>query len=328
MARPLRILYENAWYHVMNRGAGKKNVFRNDIQRAIFLELLDECNKAFNVEIHAYCLMDNHYHLLISTPDANLSRVMRHLNGVYTQQYNRMMKTDGALFRGRYNAQLIDEDNYLLLVSRYIHLNPVEAGLVEKPADYKWSSYPVYINMMRRPDWLTTKIVCDMVKNTKLLSHVMNYQDYVENKDMEEINVFMSTKITAPVLGSEKFIEKISSQIDNKTAQACAADVNRMKSILDIELVIAKICDFYKVDKASLIATKRNQLNWPRLVFMYVSRKLFGYTLKDISEQLGCRDRSTVSAGIWKCKKRLSSDTSLNQEISIIYQNAKNLKIM
>ena len=89
---------------------------------------------------------------------------MRHLNGVYTQRYNRMMKTDGPLFRGRYKAQLIDEDNYLLVVSRYIHLNPVEAGLAEKPDDYRWSSYSVYIGKKNKPNWLSTKNNCKYAK--------------------------------------------------------------------------------------------------------------------------------------------------------------------
>lgn len=133
MPRPLRIHFPNAWYHVMNRGAGGQKIFKNNIHRTMFLELLEECHRMFNLKICAYCLMDNHYHLLVSTPDANLSRVMRHINGVYTQKFNRLLKIDGPLFRGRYKAQLVDDDCYQLIVSRYIHLNPVEAGLVNKP---------------------------------------------------------------------------------------------------------------------------------------------------------------------------------------------------
>jgi REP element-mobilizing transposase RayT len=307
----------------MNRGAGKKHIFRNNAQRAIFLELLDECYKMFNVEIHAYCLMDNHYHLLINTPNANLSRIMRHLNSVYTQRYNRMMKTDGPLFRGRYKAQLVDGDKYLLLVSRYIHLNPVEARLVNKPADYKWSSYPVYIGMKRPPAWLTIKIILGMIKNTKFLSHISYYRDYVESRDLEEINVFASSKIAAPIFGSKNFVENITSQIDSKMVHACAADMNRIKSIPDIELIIIKICAFYKIDSMSLLVTKRGSLNWPRLVFMYVSRKLFGHELKAISQSLNCSDRSTVSAGVQKCTQRLLADVALRDEIATIYQDIK-----
>ena len=127
MSRPQRILYENAYYHVMNRGAGRRQIFHGREDREIFLQTLGEACHQFHVEIHAYCLMGNHYHLLIKTPQANLSRAMRHINGVYTQRYNRLNKTDGSLFRGRYKAILVDSDAYLLHLSKYIHLNPLSA---------------------------------------------------------------------------------------------------------------------------------------------------------------------------------------------------------
>src|SRR5438105_9383616 len=108
MARPLRIEYENAWYHVMNRGARSQSIFKNDSHRELFLALLQEIQQRFEVELHAYCLMSNHYHLLIRTPRANLGRAMRHLDGVYTQLYNKSLFIDGPLFRGRYKSCLID----------------------------------------------------------------------------------------------------------------------------------------------------------------------------------------------------------------------------
>src|SRR3990167_7924037 len=110
MPRPLRIEYEHAWYHVMNRGAHRQTIFTSNSHRDLFLSLLEEVTSQYQVEIHAYCLMDNHYHLLIRTPLANLSRCMRHLNGVYVQHYNRSTKSDGPLFRGRYKAILVEED--------------------------------------------------------------------------------------------------------------------------------------------------------------------------------------------------------------------------
>jgi len=121
MPRPQRIEYENAFYHVMNRGRGKQIVFHSDEYYLSFLTLLAETRQRFGCVIHAYCLMANHYHLLIETPRANLSRIMRHINGVYTQRYNRLKKTDGPLFRGRYKSILVEQDAYLLQLTRYIH---------------------------------------------------------------------------------------------------------------------------------------------------------------------------------------------------------------
>jgi putative transposase len=156
MPRPPRIEFENAFYHVMNRGRARQTIYHGDIYYETFLTTVAEACQKFGSIVHAYCLMGNDYHLIIETPNANLSRVMRDINGVYTQRYNRLKKTDGPLFRGRYKAILVDEDSYLLQLSRYAHLNPIEMKrpLVEPLADYRWSSYPAYIGKAARPEWL------------------------------------------------------------------------------------------------------------------------------------------------------------------------------
>ena len=140
MSRPLRIEYEDAYYHVMNRGRGRQCIFPDERYYDEYLKCLSEAHKRFGIEIHAFCLMGNHYHLLIKTPRANLGRAMRHIDGVYTQRYNRLKKTDGSLFRGRYKSIVIDASSYLLQVSRYIHRNPVELKkpLVKKIENYPW----------------------------------------------------------------------------------------------------------------------------------------------------------------------------------------------
>ena len=126
MPRPVRIEYEGACYHVMNRGRGRQPIFHTPVYYHAFLETLNDAHERFGVVIHGYCLMGNHYHLLLQTPHGNLGRVMRHINGVYTQRHNRLKPTDGPLFRGRYKAILVEADNYLLQLSRYIHRNPIE----------------------------------------------------------------------------------------------------------------------------------------------------------------------------------------------------------
>ena len=141
MSRPLRIEYAGAVYHVMSRGNEKKPVFKDDTDRLNFLNTLQHVNKRYNWICHAYCLMTNHYHLLIETSDGNLSLGMRQLNGVYTQLFNKRHGRTGHLFQGRYKAILIQKDSHLLEVSRYVVLNPVRAKMVEKPEEYAWSSY-------------------------------------------------------------------------------------------------------------------------------------------------------------------------------------------
>jgi len=150
MSRPLRIEYPDAWYHVMNRGRRSEKIFFTDTDREAFIKVLQEASELWNFRISAFCLMSNHYHLLIQTPDSNLSRGMRHINGVYTQRFNRGHKKEGPLFRGRYKAVLIDADNHVLEVLRYIHRNPLKAGIVKTPDDYSWSSHQGYMSQAKK----------------------------------------------------------------------------------------------------------------------------------------------------------------------------------
>ncbi len=167
MPRAQRIEYENAFYHVMNRGRARQMVFHDDRYYQVFLKTLAEAHQRFYCVIHAYCLMGNHYHLLLETLHANLGRIMRHINGVYTQRYNWLKKTDGSLFRGRYKAILVDIDAYLLQLSRYIHRNPIDMKepVVCDLAKYQWSSYPAYIAKVTAPSWLFREATYQMLGN-------------------------------------------------------------------------------------------------------------------------------------------------------------------
>lgn len=140
-ARPLRIEYPGAVCHVTSRGNDRERIYLTDEDYASFLDCLCSVVKRFNWALYAYCLMSNHYHLLIETPDGNLSRGMRQLNGVYTQQFNRKHNRVGHALQGRYKAIFVDKDNYLLELCRYIVLNPVRAGMIRGPKEWQWSSY-------------------------------------------------------------------------------------------------------------------------------------------------------------------------------------------
>ncbi len=156
MARPLRIEYPGAVYQVTSRGNEKKPVFKDEQDRLNFLNTLQHAGKRYNWICHAYCLMTNHYHLLIETPDGNLSIGMRQLNGVYTQLFNNWHGRTGHLFQGRYKAILIQKDSHLLEVCRYVVLNPVRAKMVETPEGYRWSSYLATAGRTKPHPCLTT----------------------------------------------------------------------------------------------------------------------------------------------------------------------------
>jgi putative transposase len=154
MARPLRIEFPGALYHVTSRGDGQEDIYRGDTDRQAFLAVFGEVCERFNWWAHAYCLMTNHYHLLVETPDGNLSKGMRQLNGVYTQRFNAEHGRCGHVFQGRYKAIIVQKEAYLTELSRYVVLNPVRAGMVARPEDWPWSSYRATLGDLPCPPWL------------------------------------------------------------------------------------------------------------------------------------------------------------------------------
>ena len=156
MARPLRIEFPNAVYHVTSRGDRREDIFTDDEDRDALLRVLAQGMDRFSAQVLAYCLMGNHYHFVLHTREANLSRLMRHINGVYTQAFNRRHHKVGHLFQGRFKAILVDRDAYLLEVCRYVELNPVRAGIVRTAGDWPWSSYRSHVGADPTPPWLDT----------------------------------------------------------------------------------------------------------------------------------------------------------------------------
>jgi len=154
MARALRIEYAGGLYHVMARGNRRERIYLDDADCARFLAVLQAVCQRFNWLVYAYCLMPNHYHLLLETPEPNLSRGMRQLNSGYTQAFRRRHATVGHLFQGRYKALLVQRERYLLELCRYIALNPVRAGLIDDPGDWRFSSYRAMLAQAPAPEWL------------------------------------------------------------------------------------------------------------------------------------------------------------------------------
>ena len=162
MARPLRPLVEGGWYHVTNRGVDRMNIFRDDTDRRRFLALLEEATGRHEIEVHAYCLMGNHYHLLLRSRKPNLDQAIHRAMSLYAREFNRRHRRDGPLFKSRYHSCLVTDDSYLLAVTRYIHRNPVDLGC-DDIANYKWSSLPMYLGRRRRVYWVNFDFTIKMV---------------------------------------------------------------------------------------------------------------------------------------------------------------------
>ena len=167
MGRPLRLEYTGALYHVISRGDRQEDIYETEDDRLLFLVIFGEVCKSYNWICHGYCLMTNHYHLLIETPDANLSQGMRQLNGVYSQKFNRIHKRVGHVFQGRYKAIMVEKESYLLELTRYIVLNPVRAKMVYFAQEWEWSSYRAMIGQSTLPFWLHTDWVLSAFNPTK-----------------------------------------------------------------------------------------------------------------------------------------------------------------
>ena len=277
MSRPLRIQYPDAWYHVMNRGRRGETIFSEKEDYSGFIDLLKEVVDVYNVRIGAYCLISNHYHLLIQTPDANLSRCMRHLNGVYTQRFNQTHQCDGQLFRGRYKSILLDADSYLLELVRYIHRNPLEAGLVEEVNKYPWSSHKGYLSDSKKWNWLHKDFILSFFSKDKAES-IKRYRQFVSMETPEEINQILARKKLPSVLGSESFINRVKDRFfHNKLHE----EVPESRSLApDVERIKEMVCKAYHVSNSDLLASRRGLFNEPRNVAIYLLRGLKGEGLK------------------------------------------------
>ncbi|MFH1356765.1 MAG: transposase [bacterium] len=227
MARPLRIEYTGALYHVMSRGNAYQDIFRTIKDRKAFLNSLADCIELHNLICHAYCLMDNHYHLLIETPDANLSKAMRDINGNYTQKFHKHNGTIGHILQGRYKANLIEKESYFLEVVRYIVNNPVKEGLVENPAEWLWSSYNQTRGSQKKYDWLTIDFTLgcfsEDVKTARKL-----YEKFVQDRINAE-SPYKDLKNNF-ILGSQQFIDWV---WDNHSkGSECKKEIPRKQRIV------------------------------------------------------------------------------------------------
>ncbi|MEQ1662373.1 MAG: transposase [Thiobacillus sp.] len=213
MSRPLRIEFPDALYHVTARGDRREDIFEDDQDRRAFLQTLEQVVTQFNWLCYAWCLMGNHYHLLIQTPDGNLSKGMRQLNGVTTQTSNRRHRRVGHLFQGRFKAILVDHDAYLLELSRYIVLNPVRAGMVKTPADWQWSSYRASAGLEPVAPWLSVEGVLSQFAKRRSLAQ-QRYAQFV-SEGIKADSPWQNLKGQV-FLGDDPFVQKMQERIESQ----------------------------------------------------------------------------------------------------------------
>lgn len=315
MSRPLRIEYPDAWYHVMNRGRRGEDIFSADGDYDLFMHLLRESAQAWNVRVAAFCLMTNHYHLLIQTPGANLSRCMRHVDGVYTQRYNRAHRCDGPLFRGRYRAILVEADSYLLQVLKYIHRNPLRAGVVKNLEAYAWSSHWGYLSAGRRWNWLYKEFILYMLQKEKG-SGLESYRRFVDEEDGADILRIFEGKKWPSILGGAGFVREVKERF---FARLQHREVPESRVLAPAaEDIIKVVCEAYGVGKDELVRSRRGRFNEARNVAIYLTRELRHATLGDICRPFRMGRYSSVSSAIGRVKVQLARDRRLEKRVQKI----------
>lgn len=274
MARPLRIEFPGAVYHITSRGNARQRIFLDNKDFETFLAALCLASDRFNWILHTYCLMSNHYHIVFETPEGNLSRGMRQLNGVYTQQFNRRHKRVGHIFQGRYKAIVVDKDTYLLELCRYVVLNPVKAHIVKKPEEWKWSSYRAMVGKQKRISCLTTDwILSQFGRNRK--EAIKEYKEFVRAGLKEESPM---KKVRGQMfLGEDNFIERLRGFIKGKET---------LKEIPRVQRYITRPT-LEKIFKEKTVKDKA----------VYKAHVTCGYTLKEIAEYLGVH-YTTISRAV------------------------------
>ena len=229
-----------------SRGNEKKVIFRNSKDKEKFLSYLESAHDRYGAVIHVYCLMENHYHLLLETPRGNLSQILHHINGAYTTYFNIKRGRSGHLFQGRFKGILVERDAYGQELSRYIHLNPVRSGVVKDPSEYRWSSYRFYIGKQKEPRWLTTEWVLGYFGGRKH-SGYRRYREFVEKNMTMKLESPLQEAIASTFLGSEGFIKKISRgylenrEIDKRNVPAVKLILTKGPSLGEIEEAVSKI---------------------------------------------------------------------------------------
>jgi putative transposase len=237
MSRPLRIEFPGGLYHVTSRGDRREAIFLDDADRQYWLDLLGQVCTRHNWLCHAYCLMDNHFHIVVETIDGNLSAGMRQLNGVYTQWHNRTHNRVGHVFQGRFKAIIVQREAYLLELARYVVLNPVRAGICDLPEDWPWSSYHAMLGRVALPPWLQVQWLMSQF-GTNPQAAVAAYVDHVRaGVDLPSVWERLQSQL---YLGDAEFAEVLGEKIASRlSADAEIPRLQRRATALPLARFVA-----------------------------------------------------------------------------------------
>ena len=313
MVRQLRVEFENAFYHITSRGNLRDNIFYGAADRERFLSILSRTKERYGFLLHAYALMDNHYHLLIETPKANVSQIMQNINTSYTVYVNRRYQRSGHLLQGRFKGIIVDKDKYLIALSRYIHLNPVRVGLVKRPAEYPWTSYRAFVDRKAENSLVDTGDTLSYFSKYRRRA-VRAYRKFVEGDEGKDDNPFARME-AGLLLGEGAFRAKILRLIERTKVDEEIPQARRLRKRVPIDAVM-KACDlFYGKNRGWLVeGAKRNE---GRIVAIYLAKILSGEKGKEIGHYFGIKGPA-VSESIKSIEGRLDKEIQLRERVEFL----------
>jgi len=313
MARPLRIEYEGAFYHITARGNERNAIFYDKTDYERFKGYLKEAQERYGHLLHCYVLMTNHYHLLIETPQGNMSQVMHYVNASYTNYLNKKRGRSGHLFQGRYKAILIDHNNYLLELSRYLHLNPVRAHLVERPEEYAYSSYQSFISK-KREAIVSPELILSMISRDRKAAG-RRYRAFVETAIGKDVQSPFKDVYGGVILGSQQFIKDALSKLKETIWQQ--EDIAQRRELLTAwraEDIVGAVSQYFDLSRDEFLADGKGG----RDIAIYLLKSHAGMTNRQIGGLFGDISYSAVAKAHQRFSVKVTEDRSLQKTIKEI----------
>ena len=312
MARPLRIEYEGAFYHLMNRGLERREIFQEERDYEKFLELIEDTHRQYQFKVHSYCLMPNHYHLYLETPQGGLSQGMRHMDGVYTQVFNKRRRRVGPLFQGRYKSILVEKESYSLELSRYIHLNPVKAKIVERPEGWRWSSYGAFMGKSKRREFLETNWLLGQLSRRQKQARQVFEKFTLEGlkKEWEPAKQAQGGYL----LGTESFCQRIKEEFLKEKEDReipVLSQLKQSRSPEAMEGIIRKLTQETKLQRKFLI---------------YAMHRYGRMSLKEIGQKVGGVSYSGVSRVVERLEQETGENPRIKKLVVRLQQEMSNVK--
>jgi putative transposase len=317
MARALRIQAPGLWHHVMSRGLARGDVFLEDGDREGFFELLADARERWGLRTHAACLMDNHFHLLVEDPRGELGRAMRHIVGVHTQRFNRRHGRDGPLFRGRFRSRLVQHERYLAELVRYIHMNPVSAGVVPRAGDYPWSSHRHYLRG-EAPAWLSTDEVL-----RRFGGDALELDRFVHARSAAGERERLAWPRGAAILGDEAFegAWRQSLRQERPAAPRASAGVRRWLATKPAEVLDA-VAEHFEVDIERLLNRRRSQTNRARQAAILICVDHTPLSHGRLADVLAV-SASSLSTLASRYRKQVGEDPTFRADVDAVLQRLR-----